>query len=81
LGIFIRLKLKAHDVSKNDFVSVFRWKEMRNSLHWCALQNKPVILTASEYVLPTPLPFEDRDNFVLRNLVGFLTSDEQQPQH
>lgn len=79
LDIDIRLKLKTQDISKHDFVSVFRWKEMRNSLHWWALQNKPVTATASEYVLPTSLPYEDGENLVL---VGFLTSDElQQPQH
>jgi len=71
LDIVIRLKLKTQDVSKHDFVSVFRWKEMRNSLNWCALQNKPVILIASEYVLPTPLLSEDGENFVLRKLVDF----------
>jgi len=85
LDTVIRLKLKTLHVSKYDFVYVFRWEEMRNCLHWWALQNKPATATASEYVLPTPPSFfhlkTEKISFS-ETLWGVLISAErQQPQH
>jgi hypothetical protein len=52
---------------------------MRNSLHWWALQNKLITVTASDYVLYTPhFHLKMGKNSFSETMCGFLTADDRQ---